>query len=245
MATADFRNIDAVLLQFDVMNTPYIEVYEGKQKKFEFIENDLDGAKEFIAQQLAAIKYFGNTALFKIAFYHRLTDKDKFAIDNLKGSNTFKLQDYAEAMETPYWQGKQLINGKSSNSELAEIKELLTAQQSQINSLLEPSDDEAENQPVGGIMGALQPILQNPDIQQAIASRIIGLIDTLIPNKMNTQQQQQVTLGALTQDQADSINVSIERLINAGMTESDFAKLATMAEDKTKASFLLGMLRNN
>jgi hypothetical protein len=245
MANTDFRNIDALLSQFDVMATPFIEVYEGKQKKFDYIEDDIDGSRDFLKNQLEAIKFFGNTALFRIAFYRQLTDSGKLTPDNLKGSNTFKLMEYEEASDTPYWQQKRL---GGSSSELTEIKEMLLAQQSQINALLQEPDEEEEKEKVSGFngfLGAVMPFLQNPDVQKAIAAKIIGFINKIIPDPsgktmyMNENPQ----LAGYTEEEANKINESLITLMSAGMTVNDFEKLAALTKEPKQFRAYLLMLR--
>lgn len=247
MAHTDFRNIEALLSQFDVMATPYIEVYEGKQKKFDFIEDDLDGARNFLSQQLEAIKFFGNTALFRIAFYREATEKGKLLPENLKGSNTFKLMEYEEAANVPYWKQKA-IGAANSNPEFEELKQMLLAQQSQINALLEDPDEIEEAAEsvgaYGGLLGALTPLLQNPEVQQVIAGKIIGFINKILPdNQNNNVMENKANLAGLTENDAQRINNALAVLLSAGMSANDFEKLAALANDPTQFQFYLSMLR--
>lgn len=253
MAHTDLREKEAVLTQYDAMGTPFFEVWEGKQKKFEWTDNDLDGGRGFLEQQLDAIYHYGSTALFTIKYYKKLTDKETFAVENLKGSNTFKLVETGSPNLTPYWKQQQM-GGVGGKSEVEELKEMLAGMQSQINALTHPIEDEDEEEEpeklsgIGAIIGMVKPVLDQPEVQQAIAGKIVDFLDKLFPNKpnsgfMNQQQPQQQQLQTITEGEAARINKSIADLINSGVTASDFEKLAIMMQDPAQANFLLTMLR--
>lgn len=244
----DFREIEYILKQYDVMGTPFYTVYQGKDYKFDHIEDDLESGRAYLDQQLQAIKYFGNTAQFKITFYRELTDKGKFNQENIKGSNTFKVISEEDADGMPYWEKKRGI----VSPELKELRELVAAQQSQINALLEDADEEEEPGVLGGLMGHLSPILQNPQVQQAIAAKISGLLDKFIPDISGKTMYMQptTTLGSASQakqdpDQDDQtiLTMAIQKLFAAGVTVDDMKKLADMTENPKQFSFLLTMLR--
>ena len=248
----DFREIDALLKQYDVMDTPYYTVYQCKDYKFDWMEDDLEGGKDYLAKQLEAIKYFGNTSQFKICFYRKLTDKGTFNIENIKGSNTFKVISEDDPERGTYWAKK---NGMD-NPEIRQLRELVEAQQSQINALLTASDQEEEEEDkgvLGGLLNGLTPILQNQQVQQVIAGKIIGFIEKILPDTKNLTMQSLGALHGTTQPsvpieeseevQQQKLNDALIKLFSAGVTVNDLVKLSEMADNPTQFNFLLSMLR--
>ena len=133
----DFRNSEAVLNQYDVMDTPYYTVFQGKDYKFDWMEEDLEGGRNHLKQQLEAIKFFGNTAQFKICFYRKLTEKGTFNIENIKGSNTFKVIAEEQADQSPYWAAKN----NYVHPEIKALIEKIDAQQSRKQRLVTGIDE--------------------------------------------------------------------------------------------------------
>lgn len=253
MATSytDLYKKDAVLKMFDQQATPFYQVMQGKDLKFDSIDHsdDIEDAKQYLQTQLEAIEYFGSPAQFRINFYRKLSDKGNFVAENLKASNTFKLSENGEAPANTYWGNKNQLAGSSNNTDLLEIKEMLQAQQSQINALMEDPDEigtDNEQGSVGGVMGMLAGILNNPAVQEAIAAKAIGFLNSIIPDPTGKtmSMQPKAQLGNVTQDDITSLNVAITKLIEHGVTVIDFQKLADMTSDKSKFDMMLSMLRS-
>lgn len=247
---SDLRTLDAVMKMFDQQNTPFYEVYQGKDLKFDSIDHaeDMEDAREFLEQQLKAIEHFGSAAQFKINFYRNATEKGK--LENLKASNTFKLNEQGVVPVGSYWdQRNNSLGAVGPKSELQEIKEMLVAQQSQINALLEdPDEDEEEEQPgaVGGVMGMLAGMLNNPAVQEAIAAKIIGFVNTIIPDPSGKTMtmQPRTQLAGISQEDIVALNAAVMTMIENGVQVTDFQKLATLTADRQKFDMLLGMLRS-
>lgn len=238
---------DSVLKMFDQQKTPYYEVLQGKDLKFDSIDHsdDIEDAKAYLTTQLDAIEHFGSPAQFRINFYRVLTDKNKF--DQLKASNTFKLNENGAAQPGSYWGNRNAVGAVNGSSDLEEIKEMLLAQQSQINALLEEPDETETQEPgaVGGVMGMLAGILNNPQVQEAIAAKAIGFLNTIIPDPSGKTMtmQPRAQLGNITQDDITALNIAVTKLVEHGLTVQDFQKLASIADDKPKFDMLVGMLR--
>lgn len=252
MATSytDLWKKDAVIKMFDQQGTPYYEVMQGKEKKFDSLDHaeDIEDAKQYLQTQLEAIEYFGSPAQFRINFYRDLSAAGKLTADNLKASNTFKLAENGERAPGTYWGDRHAVGAVGGgNSELAEIKEMLIAQQSQINALLEDPDDTTTGDPagVGGVMGMLAGILNNPAVQEAIAAKAIGFLNSIIPDPSGKTMTMQSNpqLGNITQDDITALNVAVTKLVEYGVTVNDFQKLAALTADKPKFEMLIGMLR--
>lgn len=252
-ALADYREIQAVLDAFDRNDTALFAVYQGKDLKFDSIElaEDPETARQYLNDNLEAIRRYGNTQTFKIVFYRRLSEKGTLTPENVKGSNTFKVVEPQDAGMLSYW---QLKNGErmppQPTQELSEIKEMLLAQQSQINALLQEPDEENNNSVNGSagfnIMGLVNQLISHPEIQQAIAGRITGLINTIIPDpsgKLMPMQQTTQLAGTSEDQQVQIINDCLQRLFTAGLTLDDLQKLADMTKDQANFNFLLSLLR--
>jgi hypothetical protein len=251
MATSytDLFGKDAVLKMFDQQATPFYLVVQGKEKetKFDSLDHcdDIEDAKDYLNTQLEAIEYFGSPAQFRINFYRCLNEKGKLSLDNLKASNTFKLNENGNDQPGTYWGDKRGVGSVGGNSELAELKAIVLQQQSQINALLkDPDDDTEEPQAVGGVMGMLAGLLNNPQIQEALAAKVIGFVNQIIPDPtgrtMNMQPRAQ--LGNITQDDITALNIAVTKMLENGATIQDFQRLANM--DKAKFDMALGVLRS-
>jgi hypothetical protein len=244
----DLWRRDAVLKMFDQQATPYYEVFQGKEKKFDSIDHaeDIEDAKNYLDTQLQAIEHFGSPAMFRISFYRRLSEKEKFTPDNLKGSNTFKLSENGECNPGTYWGDRNAV-GSVGNPQLERIEEMLLAQQSQINALLEDPDDTTTQEPaaVSGVMGMLAGILNNPAVQEAIAAKAIGFLNSIIPDPSGKTMTMQANprLGNISQDDIMQLNIAVTKLVEHGITLQDFQKLAALTADKPKFDMLVSMLR--
>ena len=244
----DLWKKDAVLKMFDQQKTPYYEVMQGKDLKFDSIDHcdDIEDAKQYLTTQLEAIEHFGSPAQFRINFYRSITDKNK--LDQLKASNTFKLNENGSVQQGSYWANQNQLSGVGSNPQLDRLEEMIMAQQSQINALLEDPDDTTEvkeKDAVGGVMGMLAGILNNPQVQDAIAAKAIGFLNSIIPDPSGKTMtmQPRAQLGNITQDDITSLNIAVTKLVEHGVTIGDFQKLAAMTADKTKFDMMLTMLR--
>ena len=248
----DLFQKDAILKMFDQQNTVYYEVMQGKIKKFDSIDHceDADDARNYLDMQLTAIEHFGSPQQFTINFYRELTDKNKFSIDNLKASNTFKLNENGMAAPGSYWGNRRGVGAVDNNSvELQEIREILQQQQSMINALLEePDEKESKDQgSLSGVMGLLAGIINNPDVQAAIAAKAIGFLNTIVPDpsgqtmNMNAHPQ----LNGITQNDITQLNIAVTKLIDAGMLLSDFEKLAIVTQKPEVFKMYLTMLRSS
>lgn len=247
MATGiDLRGADQVLQQFDLFDTPFFAVYQGKDLKFYHDVDNVDEARELLNSNLAVLEANASTAPFKIVYYTQLNNAGKLTMDNCKGSATFRICSPGVGANHPM-AGQLEVVGSYHNRKQSELIELLERkldeQNEKINILLEAKDAEEAEDPgqVNGFQSVIGSLMANPAIQEAIIGRLINLVDKILP-----PPQQQHNAGALAgiTDESD-VQGALRILFDAGMTISDLQKLAAMT--KTNAGLfqiLLGQLRN-
>lgn len=252
----DLRGKDQVINQFDLFSTPYYCVMQGKDIKFYYADDNMDEARELLENNLNVLEQNGSVAPFKIVYYTGINEKGKLVAENIKGSNTFRVCSPGMAPNNPMyqnvesglpiWQSKKMSG--IDREELEELKnkiQYLEDQNEELISKLEESE-EAIEQPAG-IGGLLNGLLQNPEIQTALIGRILGFVDTLLPQKNNYMNSAQI---AGTEDNNFAkINLqeieAVEKLKGAGMTTDDLCKLANISVNNSAYfNMLLNTLRS-
>lgn len=234
----DIRGAAQVLEQFDLFDTPFFAVYQGKDLKFQHLEDNIDEARNLLRQNLEVLENNGSVAPFKIVYYYNLSASEKLVPENIKGSNTFRVCSPGVSTNHPDYGNPDRINTNFYASKIGNAK-LIDEQAAKILELeerLNAMDAEAEAEPaaVGGFNGIINGLLASPEIQQAIIGRLLNFVDTILPANNNTMQTQQQSSGAAIAGVSETnvFHDSITVLENNGMTLNDFVKLANIAQTK-------------
>lgn len=235
----DIRGAEQVLEQFELFDTPFFAVFQGKDLKFQHLEDNIDEARNLLRQNLEVLERNGSVAPFKIVYYYNLSANEKLVPENIKGSNTFRVispgvstnhPDYGnpERFNTNFFASK-IGNAKIIDEQAAKIIEL----EERLNAM-EAEAVEEQPQAVGGLNGIINGLLQNEQIQQAIIGRLLNFVDTILPNKSNAMNTANNASGASIAgiDETNALHDALSQLEAAGMTLNDFVKLATIAKEK-------------
>lgn len=241
----DLRGKDEVLAQFEVFDTPYFSVYQGKDLKFYHDQDNLDDARELLSSNLEILERNQSTAPFKIVYYTQLNNSGKLTADNCKGSGTFRVMSPGVSYNNPNFGNPEIISGYPARG--AHL-ELLKKQQEEIQELKEKLDliiesQTEDNEPqdaMGGFNGVIGALLNNPAIQNVIVGKLISLVDKILPEQKEVPAAR---VAGITDE--SEVQGALRDLFAAGMTIADLQKLADMS--KTNAALfqiLLGQLRN-
>lgn len=248
----DFRDLDSLLAQFKRQNTPFFLLYEGKELKLtsKIYENDTEGnavaeAVEQLEDNLEAIKSFGSTATYRIEYYRDIDKDGRYRKEDKIGSNTFKLN---EREDGGHWEGRSYIN-----PELERLRAANKVLQDELNGYGAKSDLEGEDEDededkgiMGSLMAGFMPILKQPEVQQAIAGRLIQFLDTILPKKTIAMQQgQNAQVNGISQADWDTLCACLDQLMKAGMTVSDFERLVALTRQPATFNMYLNALRSS
>lgn len=237
----DLRGSEQVLQSFDLNATPFFAIYQGKDLKFQHLENDIDSAKELLVNNLNVLEQGGSSAPLKIVYYYDLNSNGKLSNENIKGSNTFRICNGGPSNYNSFNDGQVIpIPYRESRANREQEARILALEQR----LLEAEAEEEEETPqaVGGMQGVLAGLLNNPQIQDALVGRLIGFLDKILPAQTPAGNIPAMVSGASDDDQ--QIRQSLQTLFSKGMTVADIQKLANIAETQTPYfNTLLSMLR--
>lgn len=232
----DLKGMGQILAGFDFQETPYFAVYQGRDLKFQCLENNSEVARDILAQNLAVLETNQNTSPFKIVFYYDLDKAGKLAKANEKGSNTFRV---CEPMGT----GGQMVAGAGGGHVAAlmqEVRELKEVVQQRFEQEEEEEESPTAHQGIGGVVGAL---LQNPEVQSALIGRVLSFLDQILPPATPKQVGAIAGIGEAVSGSNPYLE-AIKDLEAAGMSLEDLRKLATLARTNGPMfNLLLSQLR--
>jgi hypothetical protein len=226
----DLRGKEQVLQQFDFIETPFYAVYQGKDLKFQHLEDDTESGRALLAQNLEILDLNGSTAPFKIVYYYGVNEKGKLSTDNVKGSNTFRIVSPGTSTNSEFYGAPELQN-RSFPSRVAgvsnEYVEELKTQNQLLKQQLEAYEaEDTEPEAPTGINAMVSGLLSNPEIQSVVISRLCGLLDKILPQAPAVGQN---AMLAGVQDNQIIID-NVNRLFAAGMELEDLQKLVTIAQ---------------
>lgn len=246
MATGiDLRGKDQVLQQFDLFDTPFFAVYQGKDLKFYHDVDNIDEAKELLSQNLDVLEFNASTAPFKIVYYTQLNNAGKLTQDNTKGSATFRVCSPGVAPNNPNYGELSMVGSyqrKRENEMIELLQQKIDEQNEKIALLIEAQEAEKEEpETVSGVQGVIGALMANPVLQEAIIGRLLNLVDKILPAPGG--QSNTAAIAGVT-DESD-VQSAIRTLFDAGMTIADLQKLADLSKSNPALfKMLLGQLRN-
>lgn len=245
MATGiNLRGADQVLQQFELFNTPYFAIYQGKDLQFYFDEENIDASRELLTQQLDVLTANRSTATFKAVFYTGLNDKGKLTPENIKGSTTFRVCTPGVSYNHPEYGNPELIgsyqerrgNTRIMDEQAQKIEEL----EQKIDLLLEEKTD-GQPETIGGFQGVIGAVLSNPQVQQVLIGRLLGLLDKILPEQQAAGLKP--TIAGISDE--TEVQTAIRTLFEAGMTIDDLIKLSNIPKNNPALfSILLTQLRS-
>jgi len=247
MATGiNLRGADELMKQFELFDTPYFAIYQGKDLQFYYDDENIDGARELLTQQLDVLTANRSTATFKAVFYTGLNDKGKLTPENIKGTTTFRVCSPGVSYNHPEFGNPELIGSypeRRGNVRLMdEQAQKIEALEQKIDLLLEEKESEQNEQPqsVGGFQGVIGAVLANPQVQQILIGRLLTLLDKILPEQQPAGPKP--TIAGITDE--SEVQAAIRQLFEAGMTIDDLIKLSNIPKNNPGLfSILLTQLR--
>lgn len=234
----EHRSKEAVLIGFDMYDTPYYAVFQDKCLKFYNDTNDGEKAKETLSECLDALISAKSYAIYHVRFYKTCPDESPNWKDNPTGSFNFKLDECRPDMQYQY-----PMAGVSGMGEIAELKKEIAA--------LKLARDEPDDRPqwqktLSSISGVLDdnPQLANT-ILPAISNILSGIVSKFMPNQKNIMPAAEYMAGVagVPDDNKvandDYIMESVDRLM---AIDTDFPihlkQLADMATNNPSKYFM-------
>lgn len=242
----DLRGGDQVLNSYELFDTPFYAIYQGKTLKFYHDENDIDSGRELLQKQIDALQQGQSTAVFEIVYYTELNSAGKLVKENIKGSNTFRICTPGVSYNHPEFGNPALVGSYESKRQGNQLIEMQAKKIEELEGkldfiLAQKAIEEEEAEEVGAV-GSFQQIigtvLSNPAVQNVLVNKLMNFVDTILPDKKQNVQ----IAGVL--DETD-VQSALRKLFDAGMTIADLQKLAEMSEKETGMfNFLLTQLRS-
>lgn len=240
----DLRGGDQVLNSYELFDTPFYAIYQGKTLKFYHDENDIDSGRELLQKQIEALQQGQSTAVFEIVYYTELNSAGKLVKENIKGSNTFRIVTPGVGYNHPEFGNPALIGSyeakRQSNQLIEQQAKKIEELEEKIDLLLEQKEieEDQETESVNGFQQIIGTVLSNPQIQSVLVGKLMNLVDTILPDKKPNVQ----IAGVLDETE---VQAALRQLFDAGMTIADLQKLAEMSEKETSMfNFLLTQLRS-
>lgn len=245
-----FKGIDKVVTAYINNDVPIFALFCGRQLLTKYEGEDIQEGANFLREFLENLDK--GSATYALCVYEDPGTKVK-SNTPYDGSFNFKLE------EKPY--PSQSITGLDErvNNRVADLENKFNLLMQKLD---EQDKEELEESAPGGLGAVLNGLLENPEIQRAIASRVIGLVDKILPapaadpglravpseglGKVGSVQNgpaQQV--NQLTSSEIDRLNQAIEILAKHDqLLGSHLAKLALVAETEPgKFKMILGLLK--
>src|SRR5882672_6091561 len=193
--SVQFKGVTDVVQAYESQGIARFALFHGTQLLLKNDEDDLLAGKELLSVYLNRIKR--SSGVYTLCVYDDLSKDAKIKSNTpFDGSFNFQCMDIDD-MSHPYSQLKE---------EMREMRDTFTGYMEKQN---EEKEGDGEPEKMGGVMGMLGKILENPTIQQAIAAKVVSFIDKIFPGGMGTMNQQLPSgasgMGSVPGDGADQI----------------------------------------
>jgi len=237
-AGIDLRGSEQVINSFDLFETPYYQVMQGKDLKFHYLNDNIDGARELLRSNLEILEINETQAPFKIVYYSSLNTGGKLVPENMIGSNTFRVisPNAYHNLQMNNGVGSLVQNSWSSSRENKNNAEILSQQEIKIKELEDKIIElESEDKPdavngTNSFMGVVGMLLQDENVKQALIGRLMGLVDKILPMDNNNNKMGSLAGVDNVSVSESKIEKSVFELLEYGMLESDFLKLAVIGK---------------
>jgi hypothetical protein len=206
--------------------SPYYSVYEiisPTKKDLLFSSNDdsLDNARNILEENIAAFEQNGVNTLYALVL-HPKKDKSGYITINTPSHAMLKFRPSEE---------QAIITGvpqpRESSYAMMQLVDKLNAIESRLAAQEAMEDFEEEAQPESPIMG----MLNNPELQQALISGIVGMMSGLFAPK--------AVAGIAGIPEDSEVMDIINSLMAKGVTVEHLRKLNDMGEMKLKSLLLM------
>ena len=178
-STVAFRGVNQVVAAYGNNDMPAWSIWSGKEMMFAFCTDDIEEGKEMLRTTLKDLYNGGSEAQFALRVYEDMPATGKIK-SNTPWDRSFSFVLYGDEEYSPYRAGRMSYS--------KEADEKIQAMQKEIDdlklALLEA--EEPEEKP-DGINGIIAGIMEMPGIKQALAAKLAGFINTVIPFGGNPQ----------------------------------------------------------
>lgn len=222
MATsrAMYTGSEAIMNAFDTMNNPIYSVWQGKDILFQNNDADMQKARNFLMDMIAAAEQSGNTDILAIKFHP--VKEGKFITDKTPVVSTLfvRIVELPSAaisgvnqngnIPYPLWKTLEGLAGLPAqiNTSLGAIEERLTA--------LEQVEDEPD--PTESMLGRISGLMENPVIMGLISK----IIPAILPGVVMPQPAMPMQVSGVQSDHSVNETVSSDL---PQITEADYIKL--------------------
>lgn len=227
--------VNSVLHWFETnAEHPYFSVWDTKKTiLFQNSADDMDVAVQKLSENIMAAEQNGYNDVL-ILKLHPKKEKSGYVTDKSEtiASYTFR------PVELPQYQPYQPYQQNNSSNA---ILEKLTGIESRLNAIEEDEVEEEVEKPKG-IVGYIDTLLQNEQIQMAVAGIVTNFLGKILTPKDSTKQ---MALAGIPEEQDEKILLAINILKQHDeCLGDDLIKLSEMAvTNNGQFNFLLSMLR--
>lgn len=247
------RGTPVILQAYDRIGIPTWALFYEQKCLFKCGGENLEESKAILRQFLQQLEQSNTSATYDLRFYEELKDKKKIKAgtepDYSYNIVLFDPEEYPSPGALTRREGYATIL-----QELQDVKAQLALRQK------EEEDEEEEAVGSGpGWIGAVNKLLDNPDIQQKLGDRILGFLDNLLSKSINqlpmTTQREAGTIGStgnphtqtpvtITQEQYEKIQSSVQVLAGIDPQLGDhLEKIAQLAQkNPVRYKSLISML---
>lgn len=235
--SVQFKGVPDVVQAYESQGIARFALFHGSQLLLKNDDDDILTGRELLSAYLNKIKR--SAGIYTLCVYDDLSKDAKIKSNTpFDGSFNFQCMDYEDG-GSPYSQLKE---------EFREMKEAVTGL---IESRSEEKEDDGEPSKMGGVMGMIGKILENPTVQQAIAAKVIGFIDKIFLGGVAPQLQEgPAAMGAAPNgdsggDQIQKIGQAVDFLFSVDPLLGDHllqvADIARKSPDKYRS--VISMLK--
>jgi hypothetical protein len=233
--SVQFRGIDAAVKAYENQSVPAWGLFQGAQFLSKYEGNSVGQGAELLEQFLTALdQRSADGVTYTLCIYDGLTDGEKIkSTTKYDGSFNFRLIDNIES-----------YNG-SKGAYIAGLEKKIA----------DLENDEPDPTPKEQIFAGLGKILEHPDVQQMLATKVVQIMDGLsgtitgLFKNVVPMQQTQTRPAAIGAANASEENLKLQQAVNI-LVEIDselgthLLQLATIAKaDPSKYNLLIGMLK--
>jgi len=226
--------VNSVLHWFETnAEHPYFSVWDTKKTiLFQNSADDMDVAVQKLSENITAAEQNGYNDVL-ILKLHPKKEKSGYVTDKSETIASFTFR----PVELPQYQPYQPYQQNNSSNA---ILEKLTGIESRLNAIEEEDVEEEVEQPKG-IAGYVETLLQNEQIQSAMAGIVTNFLGKILAPKMSNQ----MALAGIPEEQDEKILLAINILKQHDeCLGDDLIKLSEMAvTNNGQFNFLLSMLR--
>jgi hypothetical protein len=230
-----FRGVDQVVRAYRANAMAACSIWADTQMMFAYENDDLDGGEEFLCKAFEMLKEGESEGLFTLKVYEGM-DAGKIK-SNTPYSRSFKFSLYSRDESGSPYQDRQkgvltVLEARFSEMQATFMDDLIEQMQAK-----REKDEQPEK--IGGLMGLLNGFLDNPQVQTAIAGKVLGFLN-INPFAMNQNNQPAKVAGTsdaqvtsvLTPDQTAKVQQALTILCQFDANLGDnLLKIAAIARD--------------